>query len=76
MAADSAGQKRLSLNVALWGVVGALLGVVIGRLAASRVLELFGGLPAWVAPVVIIGSVAVCLVTFLVVPHWLRRKQP
>ena len=74
--ADTAGQKRLSLKTASWGIVGALLGVVIGRLVATRVLELFGGEPGWVVPVVIIGSVAVCLVAFLILPLRQRKHEP
>ena len=73
---DSARQKRFSLRTSLWGVVGALLGVAVGRLAASRVLELFGGQPAWIVPVVIIGSVAVCLLIFMLLPLWLRKPEP
>jgi MFS family permease len=74
--ADSARQKRLSLKASLWAAVGALLGVIIGRLLAPKVLELFGGSPVWVAPAVIIGLVAFLLVVFLLVPHWLRKQQP
>lgn len=73
---DTAGQERLSLKTASCGVVGALLGVVIGRLVARQVLDLFGGEPGWIVPVVIIGSVAVCVVAFLLLPLRRRKQTP
>lgn len=74
--ASSTRQKRPSLKASIWGAVGAVLGVIIGRLLAPHALALFGGSPVWVVPVVIVGSVAVGLVVFLLVPQWLHKREP
>lgn len=66
---------RLSAGAFIRGAIFALVGAVAGRLAAPQVLMLFDEAPAWIAPAVIIGTVALFLTAFLLIPQLRRGKK-
>lgn len=63
-------QLRGSLNVrtALRGAAAGLLGGFIGQFAAGPILSMFKDSPDWLAPLVIVGFVAIFVMAVLLLP--------